>query len=66
MVRSEIKSEEENRGSANVGGGDPNYRGENDLLTSGTAQETYASSTTNFDINREGGRSWPKSARSNV
>jgi flagellar M-ring protein FliF len=57
VVRSEIKSEEENRGSANVGGGtpDPNYRGENDLLTaSGTAQEsTRTSSTTNFDINRE-------------
>lgn len=57
MVRSEVKNEEENRGAANVGGGtpDPNYRGENDLLSgSGTTQEsTRTSSTTNFDINRE-------------
>ncbi|MDO4766953.1 MAG: flagellar basal-body MS-ring/collar protein FliF [Pseudomonadota bacterium] len=57
VVRSEVKNEEENRGAANVGGGtpDPNYRGENDLLSgSGTTQEsTRTSSTTNFDINRE-------------
>lgn len=56
VVRSEVKSEEEHRGSANVDGGtpDPNYQGENDRLASGTAQEsTRTSSTTNFDINRE-------------
>lgn len=56
VVRSEVKSEEESRGSANVDGGtpDPNYQGENDRLASGTAQEsTRTASTTNFDINRE-------------
>ncbi len=56
VVRSEVKSEEESKGSANVDGGtpDPNYQGENDRLASGTAQEsTRTSSTTNFDINRE-------------
>ena len=56
VVRSEVKSEEENKGSANVDGGtpDPNYQGENDRMASGTAQEsTRTSSTTNFDINKE-------------
>ena len=56
VVRSEVKSEEENKGSANVDGGtpDPNYQGENDKMASGTAQEsTRTSSTTNFDINKE-------------
>ncbi len=56
VVRSEVKSEEENRGSANVDGGtpDPKYQGENDKLASGTSQEsTRTTSTTNFDINKE-------------
>lgn len=56
VVRSEVKSEEDSRGAANVGGGktDPNYQGENDLMGSGTSQQsTRASSTTNFDINKE-------------
>jgi flagellar M-ring protein FliF len=56
VVRSEVKSEEESRGSAQVDGGapNPNYQGENDILASGTNQEsTRASSTTNFDINKE-------------
>ena len=56
VVRSEVKSEEETQGSANVAGGtpDPNYQGENDRMASGTAQSsTRTSSTTNFDINRE-------------
>jgi len=56
VVRSEVRNEEESRGSASVDGGtpDPNYQGENDNLASGTAQEsTRTSSTTNFDINKE-------------
>ncbi len=56
VVRSEVKSEEENRGRANVDGGtpDPKYQGENDRLASGTSQEsTRTSATTNFDINKE-------------
>lgn len=57
VVRSEVKSEEENRGSANVDGGppDPRYQGENDnALASGTSQEsTRTTATTNFDINKE-------------
>lgn len=56
VVRSEVKSEEENRGSANVDGGapDPKYQGENDKLASGTSQESArTTSTTNFDINKE-------------
>lgn len=56
VVRSEVKSEEENRGRASVDGGTPslNYQGENDLLSSGTAQESSrTSATTNFDINKE-------------
>lgn len=56
VVRSEVRNEEESRGSANVDGGapDPNYQGENDNMASGTAQEsTRTSSTTNFDINKE-------------
>jgi flagellar M-ring protein FliF len=56
VVRSEVKSEEETQGSANVAGGtpDPNYQGENDRMASGTAQSSIrTSSTTNFDINRE-------------
>lgn len=56
VVRSEVKSEEESTGSANVAGGtpDPNYQGENDRMASGTAQSSArTSSTTNFDINRE-------------
>ncbi|MDO9582117.1 MAG: flagellar basal-body MS-ring/collar protein FliF [Desulfomicrobium sp.] len=56
VVRSEVRNEEENKGTANVDGGvpDPNYQGENDRLASGTAQESIrTSSTTNFDINKE-------------
>ena len=56
VVRSEVKSEEETQGSANVAGGtpDPNLQGENDQMASGTAQSSArTSSTTNFDINRE-------------
>ncbi len=56
VVRSEVKSEEESKGSANVDGGtpDPNYQGENDRTAAGTAQESIrTSSTTNFDINKE-------------
>jgi len=56
VVRSEVKSEEESRGSANVAAGtpDPNYQGENDQTASGTAQSsTRTSATTNFDINKE-------------
>lgn len=56
VVRSEVKSEEENQGSANVNGGnpDPNLQGGNDRTGSGTAQQSNrATSTTNFDINKE-------------
>lgn len=56
MVRSEVRNEEESKGTANVDGGtpDPNYQGENDRMASGTAQESIrTSSTTNFDINKE-------------
>lgn len=56
VVRSEVKSEEESKGTANVDGGnpDPNYQGENGKMGSGTSQQSNrASSTTNFDINKE-------------
>lgn len=55
VVRSEVKSDEASRGSANVGGGpNPKFQGENDLGASGTSQETSrTTSTTNYEINRE-------------
>ncbi|NLW80566.1 MAG: flagellar M-ring protein FliF [Desulfovibrionales bacterium] len=56
VVRSEVKSEEENTGTASVAAGtpDPNYQGESERTSSGTAQEsTRTTSTTNFDINKE-------------
>lgn len=56
VVRSEVKSEEDSRGTANVGldGPDPKYQAENDYGSSGTTQETSrTSSTTNYEINKE-------------
>ncbi|GAB1410721.1 flagellar basal-body MS-ring/collar protein FliF [Desulfovibrionales bacterium] len=55
VVRSEIKSEEENTGKADVGNvPNLNYQGsENDLSTASMQQSSRTSSTTNYDINRE-------------
>jgi len=56
VVRSEVKSEEENSGTANAAGGtpDPNYQAGSGSMSSGTSQaSTRTSSTTNFDINKE-------------
>jgi flagellar M-ring protein FliF len=55
VIRSEIKSDESSRGSANVGAGpNPRVQGENDLGASGTNQETSrTTATTNYEINRE-------------
>lgn len=56
VVRSEVKSDEASRGTANVAqtGPNPNFQGENDLGASGTTQETSrTTSTVNYEINRE-------------
>ena len=55
VVRSEVKSDETSRGTANVAqGASPNFQGENNLGATGTTQETSrTTSTTNYEINRE-------------
>ena len=67
VVRSEVKNEEENRGAANVGGGtpDPNYRGENDLL-SGSGRARAPPPPPISTSTAKNGRSSPRSARSNA
>lgn len=55
VVRSEVKSEEENRGRANVDGGtpDPKYQGKMTDWPQAPLRKAPGPVTTNFDINKE-------------